>query len=117
MVPSFRLLQQELLTPKFAQAPAFEDTAKFLANARADLSAAYLICQTLRDKLNHGGAAVRSGNGYNESVWIKQQARELMEGIADLEDQLKSFREEKLRFRNSAFRRRDTEDATREKES
>lgn len=82
--------------------PTFDNTALFLTNAAYQLNDASLICQNILVELDYEAKAARYRS--NESVGIGQQFQELIEGMEDLEEQLKILKEEELRFRDRAFK-------------
>lgn len=76
--------------------PTFNEAVSFLNLASRQLNAAYLMCQTTSERLPIEGRAAR--DGWNITGWIREQAKELVVGIDDLEAQPKAFKLEQRRF-------------------
>ncbi|KAI4264160.1 MAG: hypothetical protein L6R42_000724 [Xanthoria sp. 1 TBL-2021] len=89
-------------------APVFEEAITFLGQAVHELTSARQTCQFIIRRVESEGRAAKYGRGVSE--WVREQVRELDDGLDELEAKLKAFRLEKLRFQEGVFKKAKSQD-------
>lgn len=81
--------------------PVFVGATAFLRRVATEFEMARLACLHVEERLTVEGRAARWG--WQVSDWVLEQAQGLSAGIESIEFELKSFKEEKMRFNENIF--------------